>query len=56
MIFKLTDNLGSFDINDKSDVVTQSAILELLQHLMSEPAFDQLRTKEQLGMLYIRHV
>jgi secreted Zn-dependent insulinase-like peptidase len=30
------------------------AILELTAHILSEPAFDQLRTHEQLG--YIVHV
>ncbi|KAJ1414617.1 Metalloenzyme, LuxS/M16 peptidase-like protein, partial [Ochromonadaceae sp. CCMP2298] len=31
--------------------VQQEAMLELLAHMMSEPAFDQLRTKEQLGYI-----
>ena len=33
--------------------IGDEAMLELLAHLISEPAFDQLRTKEQLG--YIVH-
>lgn len=33
--------------------IGDEAMLELLSHLISEPAFDQLRTKEQLG--YIVH-
>ena len=55
---------GAGDIYDKSltaqsfstddNTVRRSALLCLLQHLLSEPAFDQLRTKEQLG--YIANV
>ena len=33
--------------------IGHEAIIELMAHLISEPAFDQLRTKEQLG--YIVH-
>jgi secreted Zn-dependent insulinase-like peptidase len=35
------------------DSLSQSAVLSLLSHLLTEPLFDQLRTKEQLG--YIVH-
>lgn len=42
---------GPFDIDNTSDVISKSALVELVQHIMSEPAFDQLRTKEQLGEL-----
>ena len=38
------------NINHWSSVET-SAILEIVAHLLSEPLFDQLRTKEQLGYL-----
>jgi len=31
--------------------ICDEALLELLAHLISEPAFDQLRTKEQLGYI-----
>ena len=40
--------IGKFDV-DSDDVVSKSAIMEFLVHVMNEPAFDQLRTKEQLG-------
>ena len=35
------------------DKLSLEALSELMVHLMNEPAFDQLRTKEQLG--YIVH-
>jgi insulysin len=44
--------LHSNDIGEWSDLA-MSSTLSLLSHLLSEPAFDQLRTKEQLG--YIVH-
>jgi secreted Zn-dependent insulinase-like peptidase len=44
------DNKSSSKHNNK---IANESILELLVHLISEPAFDQLRTKEQLG--YIVH-
>ena len=31
--------------------IRSEALTELLAHLLSEPAFDQLRTKEQLGYI-----
>jgi hypothetical protein len=37
---------------DNNKIATEG-LLELLAHLISEPAFDQLRTKEQLGEYYI---
>jgi insulysin len=36
---------------DSLSSVRAEAMLELLSHMMSEPAFDQLRTKEQLGYI-----
>lgn len=39
--------------SESSDLIAKSAMLSLVAHLLSEPAFDQLRTKEQLG--YIVH-
>ena len=46
----------STDVDASNSVVSQirdESLLELMAHLISEPAFDQLRTKEQLG--YIVH-
>eukprot|EP01034_Spumella_vulgaris_P021908 gene21909-27985_t len=40
-------------IDDLSHPIVMEAMLELVTHIISEPAFDQLRTKEQLG--YIVH-
>ena len=45
-----SDDNNSSKQNNK---IANESILELLVHLISEPAFDQLRTKEQLG--YIVH-
>jgi insulysin len=42
---------GAKDYENTTDVIFTSALLTLVQHLMSEPAFDQLRTKEQLGYI-----
>lgn len=54
-VFLLVGDLAgrSIDIDTDSSAVCANGLLELLAHLISEPAFDQLRTKEQLG--YIVH-
>ena len=43
----------SVELDTDRSTVGTNGLLELLSHLISEPAFDQLRTKEQLG--YIVH-
>jgi insulysin len=43
---------ADMDTRESSKIGTES-LLELMAHIISEPAFDQLRTKEQLG--YIVH-
>lgn len=48
----LTPVVHASDVREWSDLAVSST-LSLLSHLLSEPAFDQLRTKEQLG--YIVH-
>lgn len=46
---------GASDAGDRlaggDDVIGCAALLQLVSHLMAEPAFDQLRTKEQLGYI-----
>lgn len=46
----LTPHIHSSDISTWSGLAI-NATLELLEHIISEPFFDQLRTKEQLGYL-----
>lgn len=55
-LYLVTDEESSNDIksaDDKPGALASEAMLDLVAHLLSEPAFDQLRTKEQLG--YIVH-
>ena len=51
----MTDSSSSSEseVSVFSDKICREAVLELLVHLISEPAFDKLRTQEQLG--YIVH-
>jgi secreted Zn-dependent insulinase-like peptidase len=50
---KLSSTSSTENVVDKSDKLRQEALVTFVAHILSEQAFDQLRTKEQLG--YIVH-
>ena len=56
-IYSVSKEISIDDLNNTQestsveDIIREESILELLSHLLYEPSFDQLRTKEQLGYI-----